>query len=291
MDLDGARCATCCCVSPTGDAAAAVALRRAVELLAERVGLRGEEERLLEELSASWENIEALYEFSALAPASNGMAALIERILDRVAEVECNTRVALWNDHEGRPFDSRLVHQVRALALQAVLTVEADWLNRASVENELIRQELEIGSQVQQTLLFGNQPSAFPHARVATLAVASQKVGGDFFEFFQQSPTCLAILIGDVMGKGLKAALLGAAVSRQFHRPPPGRGLPRAHAPRAGYPVSRPRRHTPRDDRARPAECDSPAVSRNRHGHAPARPHQVMTVGLPGRHARWGNGW
>ena len=35
---------------------------------------------------------------------------------------------------------------------------------------------------------------------------------GDFYDFFQYSAYCLDIIVGDVMGKGIPAALLGAAI-------------------------------------------------------------------------------
>ncbi|MFO0957997.1 MAG: SpoIIE family protein phosphatase [Isosphaeraceae bacterium] len=143
-----------------------------------------------------------------------------QRLAVAPVETRNGTRgvLVLWSDEAGRAFDMRVIRQAHALASQAVLAIEADRLNRAAVDHGLIRKELEIGSRVQQTLLLANpkQPSKF--ARVATLAVPSQQVGGDFVEAFPQGPDCLAVLIGDVMGKGLKAALVGAAVSRQFHR-------------------------------------------------------------------------
>ena len=76
----------------------------------------------------------------------------------------------------GRAYDSHLIHQVRALARQAVLAVEVDRLDRAALEGELLRQELEIGARLQQTLLL-DPPEFLPNVRIASLAEASQKVG------------------------------------------------------------------------------------------------------------------
>jgi serine phosphatase RsbU (regulator of sigma subunit)/anti-sigma regulatory factor (Ser/Thr protein kinase) len=117
-----------------------------------------------------------------------------------------------------RPFDSRVVHYAQALAMHVVNALEADKFRRAALENELIAREMEIGSRMQQTLLLGELSKPVGFARVAHLAVPAQRIAGDFVEYFQHDGRCLDVLIGDVMGKGVQASLIGAAVTRQFHR-------------------------------------------------------------------------
>src|SRR5262249_61171712 len=66
--------------------------------------------------------------------------------------------------------------------------------------------------KIQQTLLLGQPPCDLAGARVAALTIPSQPVDGDFYDFFQYSAYCLDLVVGDVMGKGVPAALLGAAI-------------------------------------------------------------------------------
>ena len=61
------------------------------------------------------------------------------------------------------------------LALQAAMVAENDRLNRAAMENERLRQEVEIGSVIQQTLLLGIPPEGMRAFRLATLAVPSKR--------------------------------------------------------------------------------------------------------------------
>ena len=82
---------------------------------------------------------------------------------------------------------------------------------RGSAHDMRVR-EVEIGAKIQQTLLLGQPPCDLVGARVAALTIPSQPVDGDFYDFFQYSPYCLDIVVGDVMGKGIPAALLGAAI-------------------------------------------------------------------------------
>jgi sigma-B regulation protein RsbU (phosphoserine phosphatase) len=53
---------------------------------------------------------------------------------------------------------------------------------------------------------------------VAALTIPSQQIDGDFYDFYQHSDTCLDVVVGDVMGKGVPAALLGAALKSHFLR-------------------------------------------------------------------------
>jgi sigma-B regulation protein RsbU (phosphoserine phosphatase) len=82
------------------------------------------------------------------------------------------------------------------------------------MEAELARareREITIAGKIQRTLLLGHPPE-LPELRTACLTVPSQRVDGDFFDFFRLDDHSLDILIGDVMGKGIAAALLGAAI-------------------------------------------------------------------------------
>lgn len=76
--------------------------------------------------------------------------------------------------------------------------------------------EVEVGSRIQQTLLLGSPPQNVPGLSVSAMTIPSQRIDGDFFDFFRQSDQCMDVLIGDVMGKGVPAALLGAAIKGHF---------------------------------------------------------------------------
>ena len=76
--------------------------------------------------------------------------------------------------------------------------------------------EVEIGFRIQQTLLLDEPPRDIPGLRVAALTVPSQRIDGDFYVFFKHPDQRLDIIVGDVMGKGVPAALLGAATKSHF---------------------------------------------------------------------------
>jgi serine phosphatase RsbU (regulator of sigma subunit) len=77
------------------------------------------------------------------------------------------------------------------------------------LEQERMRKELEIGRRIQEELL-PRGPLHAPFAEVGGVSVPAREVGGDFFNYFPLHEDEVAILIGDVSGKGVPAALLMA---------------------------------------------------------------------------------
>jgi serine phosphatase RsbU (regulator of sigma subunit) len=82
---------------------------------------------------------------------------------------------------------------------------------RAAVGQERIRRELELGRQIQHDML--------PHAalklgltEIKGVSVPAREVGGDFFNYFEMPGGQIALLVGDVSGKGVGAALLMANI-------------------------------------------------------------------------------
>ena len=76
--------------------------------------------------------------------------------------------------------------------------------------------EFEIGFRIQKNLLLDTPPQDLPGLRVAALTVPSQRIDGDFYVFLTNPDRSLDVIVGDVMGKGITAALLGAATKSSF---------------------------------------------------------------------------
>ncbi len=77
------------------------------------------------------------------------------------------------------------------------------------VEQERLRGELELSRQI-QTEMLPRAPLRSSRAEIAGVSVPAREVGGDFFNYFDLSDGRLALLVGDVSGKGVSAALLMA---------------------------------------------------------------------------------
>lgn len=79
-------------------------------------------------------------------------------------------------------------------------------------ENELrLISDLIVAREVQQQLLQG-EVRRVPGIDLAAACVPARELGGDFFDLVPYGTGRLALVLGDVSGKGIAAALLGALV-------------------------------------------------------------------------------
>ena len=82
--------------------------------------------------------------------------------------------------------------------------------------HQTLKQELQLGARIHEKLLVGQMPPAIQEISLEAMTIPSKEIDGDFFEFYQPSKNILDIVIGDVMGKGIPAALVGIALKSQL---------------------------------------------------------------------------
>jgi len=96
------------------------------------------------------------------------------------------------------------------------LRLYIDKLTETTKAKERVESELELGKTIQQGFL----PKEFPQLTEIDVwgkCDPAREVGGDYFDFFQIDDNNCGIVIGDVSGKGVPAALF-MAVSRTLFR-------------------------------------------------------------------------
>jgi serine phosphatase RsbU (regulator of sigma subunit) len=100
-----------------------------------------------------------------------------------------------------------MVLVIGALALRRFLRTQV----RQEVTRKAIAQDLEQAQQLQQRVLV---PEAIdlPHFQVEAVYRPAQTVGGDFFQTLAKPDGSLLVVIGDVSGKGVSAAMLVAVL-------------------------------------------------------------------------------
>jgi len=101
------------------------------------------------------------------------------------------------------------VRLAAAFAGSAGLAIERARLYRESLEKRRLDDELEIARSIQQTFLPKENPS-IPGYDIAGMNVSSEEVGGDYYDFIRIVENQIGIAIGDVVGKGIPAALIMA---------------------------------------------------------------------------------
>ncbi len=120
-------------------------------------------------------------------------------------------------DYITKPFNPQ---KLIALVDKAIAT-DAQAKRLRQVEAELAKareQEIEMAARIQQTLLMGAPPQNFKGVEIANTTIPSHKVDGDFYDFIVIDSQRLDVLVGDVMGKGIASALMGAATKSYFLR-------------------------------------------------------------------------
>ncbi len=188
-------------------------------------------------------------------------------------------------DGRGR-FEQDDLDLMAAVASQISVAVQNAQLHKALVRQREMEQELQFARQVMQSLL-PDRPASVPGYEFWAYYEPARHVGGDYYGFIpmpatsgedEASASRWAIAVGDVVGKGMPAALLDRqALRRGAHEParqprpqPRGRSAQSSvRRRRARYvhhvPARHPRRsETPSDRRQRRSPVSS--------DHSPRRP-------------------
>ncbi len=100
-----------------------------------------------------------------------------------------------------------LYHQIRSM--QKRIVDYTDHLTHITAERERERTELDMAENIQRSML-PEEFLAFPDRSEFDLYATmnpARTVGGDFYDFFMQDDSHLAVLIADVSDKGIPAAL------------------------------------------------------------------------------------
>jgi serine phosphatase RsbU (regulator of sigma subunit) len=79
------------------------------------------------------------------------------------------------------------------------------------VERERLQRELELCRRIQSEML-PHKPLRLGPTEVKGISIPAREVGGDFFNYFELPGGQIAVLVGDVSGKGISAALLMANI-------------------------------------------------------------------------------
>jgi len=95
------------------------------------------------------------------------------------------------------------------LFLLAISVVIFFRFTRVSREQARTTAELSAAREIQQHLVPASLP-VLPGYRLESAYIPAQEVGGDFYQVIPQPDGCLLIVVGDVSGKSLKAAMTGA---------------------------------------------------------------------------------
>jgi len=126
--------------------------------------------------------------------------------------ITSNTRVIGALNLESDSFDAYSSEDAELLeffATAAALAIEKAMLHHQALETERLRHQLDIAREVQTCLLPGRPPSVSGYD-IAGVCLSSLEIGGDYFDYLPFRDGRLGLVIADVSGKGVPAALIMA---------------------------------------------------------------------------------
>ena len=157
----------------------------------------------------SWRNLSV--GLAVIALACIGIVPISHRMTQHVSSLSEGVRQLAGGDFKARvPVQSRDEFGTLAASFNKM----AEDLERHQalvVEQERLRRELEL-SRLIQTEMLPRTSLRLGAAEIGGLSIPAREVGGDFFNYFALPDGRLALLVGDVSGKGVSAALLMANV-------------------------------------------------------------------------------
>jgi len=115
----------------------------------------------------------------------------------------------LESDRKGA-FDQDDVEVLQCVADAAAISIEKAILHAEILEKKRIDDQLQIAAEVQARLLPDRAPDVAGYS-IAGLCTPAYEVGGDYFEYIPLDPGRLGIVVADVSGNGIAAALLMTA--------------------------------------------------------------------------------
>lgn len=109
------------------------------------------------------------------------------------------------------PYPTRLNNIIQVIFVLALLLFLVRRFSIARREEERLSAEFQAARSV-QSLLVSDTPHRIPGFAVQSVYFPASEVGGDFFQLLPRSDGALLLIVGDVSGKGLRAAMTVSAI-------------------------------------------------------------------------------
>jgi len=114
-----------------------------------------------------------------------------------------------------REFTREDLNLLTVMANVAAIRIEHARLNEIEETERAMAKEMHQAALIQERLL--GTPPEVEGLDIAARTVASRAVGGDYYDFIKYPDGRVAIMVGDVAGKGMPAALLMSSLQARVH--------------------------------------------------------------------------
>lgn len=104
---------------------------------------------------------------------------------------------------------------LKTIATEAAALIDNAQLAIAEEHARRYREELNIAAAIQQNLMTVKIP-ALPYAKIAARSIPCKEIGGDFFDVVADDES-LSLVLADVSGKGVSAAILASTLQGMIY--------------------------------------------------------------------------
>lgn len=120
------------------------------------------------------------------------------------------------NRLDGQPFDGHDEDVLGALGSQAAVAIDNAVLAVSEVERQRMARDLEVASSI-QALLVPHKPPVVPGWKIAGFYQSCDETGGDYWDALPRPDGSCDILVGDITGHGIGAALMMSSARAFVH--------------------------------------------------------------------------
>ena len=106
----------------------------------------------------------------------------------------------------GKVYSQEDIDLLSTVGGQAAIAIENARLHESEIEKKRIEEELSLARRIQQGLLPKENPP-MTGLDIAGVSIPALTVGGDYFDYIPLGANKLLVVVGDVSGKGMSAAL------------------------------------------------------------------------------------
>ena len=113
-----------------------------------------------------------------------------------------------------RQFEPRDLEILSGVAIQAGVAIQKAQMHEQLIQQQRVAQDLELARDVQRAFLPSKHPDALGYDFYQYYLPAEQ-IGGDYYDYIPLSEGRVAIIVADVVGHGVAAAMLMAKLSAE----------------------------------------------------------------------------
>jgi phosphoserine phosphatase RsbU/P len=148
-----------------------------------------------------------------------------------VIQIDTSNQMSRFTDQD--------LQVLAGIASQAAIALDNARLHQEALSQVALQRDMEVAKQMQLTLLPRHSPE-IPGYHFFAFYESAYQVGGDYYDYVSLPDNRLAVVVGDVAGKGVPAAILMAKLSSDVRQwlsiePNPAKALGKINQIFCGY--------------------------------------------------------